>query len=216
MTTYDAEPSFTGEGGITMPETDNRRKFAIGLGALGAVAAVVIALVAFVLPGLEPTADDLATATESVTPGDADDNDALTLESDAQPVDAKPLTSSFSFRDIFEPTVKPTKTADSTSGGTSSGGTNTGTNSGTSTGGTNTGGSGSTSTPSNTLELKSVTTENGEPVATFTWNGKTYTAGAGDALEGTSWKVVSISGETVVMLYGDSQISLTVGQGITK
>jgi hypothetical protein len=70
--------------------------------------------------------------------------------------------------------------------------------------------------PPNTLQLESVSTVDGEAVATFTWNGQEYTAGEGDQLGDSPWQVVSIEGDTVVMLYGDNRVSLTVGQGITK
>ena len=75
---------------------------------------------------------------------------------------------------------------------------------------------GGTSVPANTLLLEDVSEVDGEPVATFTWNGQEYTVGEGDQLGDSPWQVVDISGDTVVMLYGDNRVTLTVGQGITK
>lgn len=182
-----------------------RRLIVAGVAALAALVVIGAAVGLFVFrSGIGP-APQVATAADSpATTSEPAGDEAPTAISAVLPKDAKPLSSSFTFRDIFVPTVKPKKTAD-----TSNTTTNTGSNSGSTT-------TTSTVTSSNTLELKSVTTENGKEVATFLWNGKTFKAGAGEALAGTPWKVLSISGETVVMLYGDTRISLTVGQGITK
>lgn len=116
---------------------------------------------------------------------------------------APTLQDTFAFRNIFEPTVKP-RVASTT------------TNTDGSTDGTSTGGIDPATVPPNTLVLTSISTVDGEPVATFIWNGQTYTVGEGEQLEGTPWKVVSIEGSTVVLLYGDATVSLTLGQGLTK
>ncbi len=116
---------------------------------------------------------------------------------------AKPLSSTFVFRNIFIPTVKASTTASSSSGASS-------------TAGGSTTASGTPNVPANTLYLQSVTTVDGEPVATFIWNGQTYTASEGDRLGDTPWMVVDISGDSVTMLYGDTRITLTVGQGLSK
>lgn len=106
----------------------------------------------------------------------------------------------FTARNVFEPTVKLTVASDSDSdgdgGGTSDGGT--------------------PDVPADTLYLAGVSTVDGEPVAELIWNGETYSLGEGESIPGTPWKVLSISGDTVVMLYGDSRVTLTVGQGLSK
>lgn len=168
--------------------------FIVVLGALSA-----IAFVFFLQPGdggLEPLVTP-AVGSEAPTTTSAEEEDAAARS-------AKPLSSTFVFRDIFEPTVKPTVETTSTQ----SGSTTT-----TSTGETPDGGS---SVPADTLYLESISTVDGVPVANLVWNGKTYQAAEGDQLEGTPWQVLEISGTTVVMLYGDSRVTLTVGQGISK
>jgi hypothetical protein len=102
----------------------------------------------------------------------------------------------FTFRNVFEPTVKVTVTS------TSSGGSD----------------GGSVDVPDNTLYLASVSTVDGEPVAELVWNGQTYTLSEGESIPNSPWKVLSIdtTNGTVVMLYGDSRVTLTVGQGISK
>jgi len=47
-------------------------------------------------------------------------------------------------------------------------------------------------------------------------NDQTYTLAAGEVISGTPWQVLSVSSTSVTMLYGDTQVTLTVGQGITK
>ena len=38
----------------------------------------------------------------------------------------------------------------------------------------------------------------------------------GDTLLDTPWKVVDIGDDSVEMLYGDTEVTLTVGQGLSK
>ncbi len=111
-----------------------------------------------------------------------------------------PLDETFTFRNIFAPTVKPpvaSTTASTTTGSTGSG-------------------SVPTDLPADTLYLQSVTSVNGILVATFLWNDTVYLVAEGDTLPGTPWKVLSLSETGAVMLYGDTQVSISVGQGITK
>lgn len=115
----------------------------------------------------------------------------------AEPVQrrAQRLEDAFVFRNIFRPTVKPaippTRTPEAT-------------------------GTAGVEVPANTLFLQSVSVIDGQERATLVWNGQTYTVGEGDVLGDTPWQVVSIEGNTVVMLYGDSRVTLVVGQGVGK
>ena len=70
--------------------------------------------------------------------------------------------------------------------------------------------------PRDTLFLESIVTLDGVSTATFLWNGERYVVREGEALEGTPWKLVSVDGNTVVMLYGDATVTFSIGQGITK
>lgn len=70
--------------------------------------------------------------------------------------------------------------------------------------------------PANTLVLQDVTTVDGIAKAVLLWNGTTYTAGAGERLDDTPWQVLEVSGNSVVMLFGDTKIGLSVGEGIQK
>jgi type IV pilus biogenesis protein PilP len=110
----------------------------------------------------------------------------------------------FTYRDVFVPTVvlvSSTTTSTSNSSTTST---------------TNTSNTSTTATPENTLVLEDIATENGEPVAVLSWNGETYTLAEGETIPNTPWKVLEINSSTVVMLYGDARITLSVGVGISK
>ncbi len=106
------------------------------------------------------------------------------------------LENAFTFRNIFSPSVKPAVPASPTAD--------------------TTGTAGGVDVPPNTLYLQDVITVDGEEVAVLAWNGQTYQAGDGDRLGDTPWQVLSIDGDTVVMLYGDSRVTLTVGQAVGK
>lgn len=115
------------------------------------------------------------------------------------------LASTFTFRNIFVPTVKKTYESTATAPGSTS---------------TTDTGSGSTAevpnVPSNTLFLQSIVSENGEPKARFIWNGQTYTVGENEQVGTSPWKVLKINADSALMLYGDSQVTLSVGQGVGK
>lgn len=127
----------------------------------------------------------------------------------------KPLESTFTFRNVFAPTVKkPTPDAVIASitappVATAAASTNSGSGSGS-------GSSILTKVDKNTLYLVSIQTVNSEKTATFIWNGTLYTLKEGDTLADTPWKVVTIGDSSVVMLYGDTQVTLTTGQGLSK
>jgi type IV pilus biogenesis protein PilP len=109
----------------------------------------------------------------------------------------QPLEDTFTFRNVFAPTVKPPAevVASSESSETSS--------------------ATSTNGPEDTLILKSIQVEDGVQKATFEWNGAEYTVAEGDTVDSSPWKVLEISSDSVVMLFGDSRVTLTVGQGFS-
>lgn len=95
----------------------------------------------------------------------------------------------FTFRDIFDPlavdtVVSPSETSTSTFAG-----------------------------GEDTLYLLDVVTEDGVRHAVLWWNKVTYTLAAGEVIEGTPWQVISVDADSARMLYGDSTVTLRVGQG---
>ncbi len=127
-----------------------------------------------------------------------------------------PLSDVFTFRDIFEPAVKTATPSESDGGGTSSDGGGSTTTSGTASGDGSTEGSPTVSLPENTLLLQDITVEDGEKTAIFVWNGATYATHEGDQIDDSPWQVLAIGDNSAVMLYGDTQVALSVGQAITK
>lgn len=104
------------------------------------------------------------------------------------------LDETFTFRNVFAPTVTPPSAESETESESTSGTMN---------------------APENTLVLKSIHTESGERVATFEWNGAEYECHEGDQVDDSPWEVVTINSDSVVMLYGDSRVTLAVGQGFS-
>jgi hypothetical protein len=66
----------------------------------------------------------------------------------------------------------------------------------------------------NTLTLLEIIEENGVRKAVLRLGATTYTLAAGEQLGSTPWQVVTVGTSSATMLYGDSQIVLTVGQGV--
>lgn len=124
-----------------------------------------------------------------------------TPDGEGEPVERPevPLEDTFAFRNIFQPTIKITVASSDSDDGTD----------GTADGEI-------PDVPPDTLFLMSVSTVDGEPVAELIWNGQQYSLKEGESIPDTPWQVLSISGDTVVMLYGDARVTLTAGQGISK
>lgn len=171
-------------------------KFVVGGIALVLVLGAIAAAVAFFVIGgaLDGAVDEMPVAPViSTVPGSS--------PSTQTPVNPKQssLASSFTFRNVFAPTVKKTFESTAAVPGPSTGTTDTAVN-----------------VPADTLYLQSIVTEDGEQKAVFTWNDQTYTVAEGEQVGTTPWKVMQINSDTVLMLFGDSQVTLSVGQGISK
>ena len=115
--------------------------------------------------------------------------------------DAVALNTIFTFRDIFDPLVKQPPESTETSGSTEN---------------TSTEGKLSADVSEGTLYLQSIVTEDGVPKAVLLWNGDEYRLAEGESIPGTPWEVRTINDSSVVMLYGDQQVTLSVGQGTSK
>jgi len=164
---------------------------AIALVVLLAIIGVILAVVVFggALSWLKS-----GTATTSTKP-------AVTTSTSATPTAApilepaeKPLAATFTFRNVFAPSIKAPVPASTE---------------------TSTGASGSTDSPDTLYLVDIVSTDSGRQ-AVFVWNNVTYTLSNGGVIPDSPWKVMEIGTDSVVMLYGDTQVTLTLGQGISK
>lgn len=154
-----------------------------------AVAGIAVAVVMTFFLG-NAMEDALTTGTTTTTSQPA----SGTVEAEPVEPDEIPLSDIFTFRDVFEPLVKPAPVSEETS---ASGET-----------------SGTVEGEAGTLYLQNIVVEDGVSKAVLQYNGTIYTLPQGGVIPGTPWQVLSIGSTSVVMLYGDSQISLSVGQGI--
>jgi hypothetical protein len=102
----------------------------------------------------------------------------------------------FTPRDPFVPIVPEVEASTSTSSSSSSS-------------------SASTDT-SGTLILQDIVTENGVRKAVVRLDGVTYTLAAGKQVGSSSWSIVTVNSSSVVVLYGDEQVTITLGQGSSK
>lgn len=110
-------------------------------------------------------------------------------------VQVVPVTNSdvFTARDPFEPVIKPLPEVTTTPSVPATG-----------------------SADWNTLVLENIVTSNGVLTAILKWNGSTYTAVAGQQLDSSPWQVLSITKTTATMLYGDVQVTLSIGEGVAQ
>jgi hypothetical protein len=112
----------------------------------------------------------------------------------------------FLFRDPFRPLITeppPTSTASSEAAETTE----------TSEATTSTASSTTTSTgEANVLTLQDIVTVDGKQKAVLDWQGETFTLGAGEVVDDSPWKVLSVGTSSVTMLFGDVQVTLSVGE----
>ncbi len=66
----------------------------------------------------------------------------------------------------------------------------------------------------NTLYVIDVVSIDGIRHVVLLWNNERYTLPVGGRIENTPWIVGEIAGDSAVMIYGDSRVTLFVGQGI--
>lgn len=155
------------------------------------VAAVATVLVLNFLGGESETDDALNTgpgstvSTPTVPTG--------TSEAVVEP-GAVPASDLFTFRDIFDPVLKPRPFQEATPSDETTG---------------------VVDSDPETLYLLNIVVEDGVAKALLEFNTTRHTLAEGETISGTPWQVLSIGSNSVVMLYGDSRITLSIGQGVT-
>lgn len=173
----------------------------IGLGILSIIAGIAVAIV-FVVFGnqaIQELEDQMEQAVVESTDASSESSGSVAAQAEA-PAPEVANSEIFTFRDIFVPLIKPLPDETTTTSTT------------TSTTTTDT----VTPTSNNTLYLDGVVTQNAVLMAVLRYNGSSYTLGPGGVIPNSPWEVLRVSSTTVTMLYGDVQVTLSVGQGITK
>jgi len=169
----------------------------VGLGVLGIIVGVAIAIVMFVFA--DKAVDELQTEILEQTQTDTGSTTSTETVVAAGPAAEIPNSQLFTFRNIFEPLLKPIEEVTTTPSSTTTATPDT-----------------DTPDTANVLYLDGVVTEEGIMKAVLRYNGATYTLGPGESIPNTPWAVLRVSSTSVTMLYGDIQVTLAVGQGITK
>lgn len=175
-------------------------KVVMVVGALAVLAIVAGIAVAVVVKVVLPQPQDIEIRVPQQQQGSKPATQAAGGEQAAQPAPAVSYDEVFRFRDIFDPLIKPVEetSAEPTPSETT-----------TSTGDL-------TEYAANTLYLVSISTTGDTPSAVMVWDRQQYTLQEGDTIPDSPWQVLDIRTTSVVMLYGDQQVILSVGQGIQK
>lgn len=174
--------------------TRNGRTILAAVALVVVLAGVGAAVYFFLLAGQDDTGSTATTSTPSAVT-------TTTASAEASPTEParKSVKALFTFRNVFMPTSGPggsDVSADGSSVSTSTGDFS--------------------DVPADTLYFISMSVVDSKSKGDFFWNGTVYTAGEGEPLGSTPWKVLSFSGSTATMLYGDTQTTISVGQGIGK
>jgi len=128
------------------------------------------------------------------TTGTAGGGEAVAAAVEPEPAS---LSDVYTFRDIFQPLLVPKPEEDDADGAPSGE---------------------EDVTPDvepDVLFLQDIVSEDGVTYAVLIWNSQTYELTQGEAIPTSPWQVLSIGSGSVTMLYGDEQVVLIVGQGIT-
>lgn len=193
-----AEPGApTGKGGFLSTPGGRIVAIVVGLGVLAVVAGIAVAVVLFVFGGqaAEQIADEVG---QQVTGGSTTTTGTVVAQAEA-PANEVANAEVFTFRDIFVPLIKPLPVAQAPGSTTTSTTPDT-----------------VTPTTKNTLYLDGVVTQDGVLMAQLRYNDNSYTLGAGGVIPNSPWQVLRVSSTSVTMLYGDIQVSLSIGQGRAK
>lgn len=186
-------------GEVVEAKPTSRKGLFIVLGVIAVlvvVAAIAVTVVLFVFNGVKSEIDVQVTPTQQTGTGTPAPNDTPVAAGPADPVANDEV---FTFRDIFKPLAgaAAVTTASDTSGGT-------------------TATVDTSEYAAGTLYLVAISTSGNAPVAQMVWDRKELSLSEGDVIAGTPWKVLDIRTDDVIMLYGDQQVVLSIGQGISK
>jgi len=166
----------------------------VGLGVLGVLAGVVVAIVLFVFAS--DVVDDIEVrvpeGTEVASEGEEGESEGVAATAAARPVANSEI---FTFRDIFDPLLRPLSEPSAPSTTTPDD---------------------VTPTTDGTLYLNDIITEDGVLKAVLLLNDTTYTLAVGESIPGTPWQVLRLTSTQATMLYGDVPVTLSIGQGILK
>lgn len=183
-------------------KTPKGKGIAAGLILVLLVLAVLMAMT-FAFPMLNKQADQpvnfVAKRTPSKSTPKTQVSQATTSTTTADAVLVKGDLSSY--RDPFKPLVVATSAdGSSTTGGSTANESQTG----------------SSASSVDVLSLESITTVDGQKTAIVLYGGQQYTVKAGDQIDSSPFQVTDIGDSNISLLYGDSRLTLQVGDTIVK
>jgi hypothetical protein len=190
--TLQAGPTKSGIGGFIA--TPGGKVVVIGaalatlLVVLGAVAAIVLLTLG---KQVETVAGSGVSAPPAATARAVSSTSSVEGTEAAVPVIPVTNRDVFTERDPFEPVIEPTKTVEPSAAT-------------------------SESVALDTLTLQGIVEQDGVLKAVLTFNGTTYTAAANERLGDTPWQVLSVGKQSATMLFGDVQVTLSMGEGVAK
>ena len=158
----------------------------------GIVAAIAVFLFVFIFDSAVDDALDDMVVIETTATASVEESMVAAMEPDEIP-----YPDIYTFRDIFDPLVPPPAEVESGTVDASEG-------------------KYTSDVADGTLLLEGIVIENGVPTAILVYNGTEYRLVEGQGIPGTPWLVLTIDENSVVMQYGDSQVTLTVGQAVTR
>lgn len=169
------------------------------IGGAAVVLLSILGVVAFFLVtslfigGAEDAVTDLTQGIESQITSGTVSLDSAQAAVATEPGDV-PLSSIFTFRDVFDPLIKAPAEETSTVGALDP----------------------DFVPEPDTLYLLDIVVENGVSLAVLLYNDALVSVPEGGIVAGTPWMVLTINSGSVTMLYGDSQVTLVVGQGVSS
>lgn len=170
------------------------------VGALGVLAVIAGVAVAVVLRFVLPQVADVEIRVPEQQASKPATQAAGGKEGPAQPAPAVSYDQVFRFRDIFDPLIKPSEETSEEPAPTE----------------TTTDTVDATEYAPNTLYFINIAQDSERLYAVLVWNGTVYTLPEGGVIPDSPWKVLDIRTSSVIMLYGDQQVVIALGQGVQK
>lgn len=184
VTSKVSESSTASKGKTSFGFASNR--IVIVVGAVVLVLLLAAAAVFLVLNFLRGAAEDVLQNLEPVTAEETTPTAAAEAPVEPGPL---PYTELFTFRDIFDPVLKPSLVATPAQEATPA-------------------------LEPDVLYLLNVIVEDGVSRALLELNETQHTLAEGEPIPGTPWLAQSINADSVVMLFGDVPITLAIGHGV--
>ncbi len=182
------------------PAAGSKQKRVLIIVIAAVVFLAIVAGAAYALTVFLDSSEDDESLNPIVTSQPESSDSEVAVEAPYVPSNPAPIDlnkSVFTFRNIFEPLAVAPEEDDVVTDANTDGTT--------------------TVVTSGTLYLRAiVVTTDGDIAADFLYGDTNYVLRVGERIPDSPWQVLSIGSDSVVMLYGDTQVTLIAGQTVTK